>query len=281
MATQPEGKKRKTKLEKICELESSLKIQKEENRRLKKEIQILKASGKEDLSIASEWSKISNTPSVGDGSSVGGGEEKLKDALRALKRVTVKQELSLKTFRAKAKQRRGEMEQKDQILEKMQKEIKALESAHEKLRGSGTDDLSILKARVADLELQLAKEETGKEEQSKKLKETTKDITSLRETLENVRGKPKRAPSSMSVRSGDSVGSSIEDMAKLKRELANKLEKIATLEFDLEAARDEIFEMKQKNQGVNFETAFPATAAPGMDDFFDDEDDDEDDFWGS
>jgi DNA repair exonuclease SbcCD ATPase subunit len=280
MATQPDGKKRKTKLEKICELESSLKIQKEENRRLKKEIQILKASGKEDLSIKSEWSSFSNAPSVGD-RSVGGSEEKLKEALRALKRVTVKQELSLKTFRVKAKERRGEIEQKDEIVKKFQEEIKALERAHEKLRGSGTDDLSKLKARVADLELQLAKEETGKEEQSKKLQATTKDMTSLRATLESARGRPNRAPSSMSVRSGDSVGSSLEDMARLKRELANKLEKIATLEFDLEAAREEIFEMKQKNQGVNFDTAFPVTAAPGMDDFFDDDDEDEDDFWGS
>jgi uncharacterized protein YukE len=280
MATEADGKKKKTKMEKICELESSLKIQKEENRRLKKEIQTLKASGKEDLSIASEWSGFSNGPSVGDSSvgGAGGSEEKLKEALRALKRVTVKQEMSLKTFRAKAKQRRGEIEQKDQIVETLQEEIKALERAHEKLRGSGTDDLSKLKARVADLELQLAKEETGKEEQSKKLQATTKDITSLRDQLETVKGRPQRAPSSRSVRSTDSSASAMEDMARLKRELANKLEKVATLEFDLEGARDEIFELKQKSQ---FDAAFPVTPAPGMDDFFDDDDEDEDDFWGS
>ena len=37
----------------------------------------------------------------------------------------------------------------------------------------------------------------------------------------------------------------MDDVNKLKKDLANKIEKIARLEFDLEAARDQIYELKQ------------------------------------
>jgi chromosome segregation ATPase len=275
MASSIEGKKKKkTKLEKICELESSIKILTEQNNRLKTEVRSLRASkASEDASIVSEF-----TDGASVGGSVGGNEEKLKEALRALKRVTVKQEMSLKTLRSKTKQRRAEIEQKEQIIEKLEEETRSLKKAHEKLRGVGTDDLSSLKARVADLELHLAREEAGNEEQSKKLKESTQDIISLRDQLEKMRGRVKRAPSSRSLRSSDSVASAAsEDVAKIKRELANKIEKIANLEYDLEAGRDEIHELKRKNQ---FDESFPVTPAPGMDDFFSDEDEEADDFWG-
>ena len=174
MASSLEGKKKKkTKLEKICELESSIKILKEENNRLKTEVRSSKASkASEDASIVSEF-----TDGASVGGSVGGNEEKLKDALRALKRVTLKQEMSLKTLRSKAKQRRAEIEHKEQIIEKLEEENRSLKKAHEKLRGVGTDDVSSLKARVVDLELELAREEAGNEEQSKKLKESKQDIT--------------------------------------------------------------------------------------------------------
>ena len=269
---------KKTKLEKIYELQGQLKVQKEENRRLKKEISHWKEKAKqhhhhEDMSVTSE---ITDGPSV---TSAGGttSEDKLKEALKSLKRVTVKQEMSINTLRQKSKQRRSELEQKDKVIEQLRAEIQALKKAHEKLRGHGTDDLGQLRARVADLELQLAKEDTLKKEQSKQLEKTNQDVSSLRNQLDFVRGRVQRVPSSRSLNSNTSSVSALEDLNRLKRELAHKTEKIVNLEFDLEAAREQIEDLKQKQQ---FETEFPATPAPGADDFFSDEEDD-DDFWGN
>jgi chromosome segregation ATPase len=281
-----EKKQKKTKLEKICELESNLKLLKEENRRYRKEVAHLKEQQHNEE--ASQVSEFSDFPSV---ASAGGGknEEKLKDALRALKRVTVKQELSLTTLRSKAKQRRNELEQKDSVIEKMREEIKSLKKAHDRLRGTETDDVGVLRKRLADLELKLAKEDTKNEEQNKRLLETSENVSTLRSQLDGVRGRVPRMASSKSLRSTESSHasrSSVEDVNRLKRELASKMEKIANLEYDLESAREEIVEMKQQKHamegfGDGFETAFPQTMAPGAEDFFSDEEDDEDDFWGT
>jgi DNA repair exonuclease SbcCD ATPase subunit len=280
-----EKKERKTKLEKICELESSLKLLKEENRRYKKEVAHLKDRHNEDEHSASQVSEFSDFPSVTSPGGKAGGrknEEKLKDALRALKRVTVKQELSLKTLRSKAKQRRSELEQKDSIIEKMRDEIKALKKAHDRMRGNDTAGAGALRQRVADLELQLAKEDTKNEEQNKRLVETTENVSTLRGQLDGLKGRVSRAPSSQSVRSGSSQGSSVEDINRLKRELATKMEKIANLEYDLEVAQEEIVEMRQTKFATDafadgFGTAFPSNAA--AEDFFTDDEDDEEDFW--
>jgi hypothetical protein len=279
MATSPAAgtnKNKKTKLEKIFELESSLRISKEGNRALKKELHYFKGKAgipvDEDGSVGSEFTD----PSVA--STVGGGDNKLKEALRALKRVTVQQELSLKTLRVKAQQRRKEIEQKDEIFENLREEVESLKKAHNKLRGNGSDNVGALQARLADLELELAKEDTRKEDQTKKLTESRKDITSLRGQLEQIKGRPQRAPSSRSLKSADTSLSSADDVSRLKRELAKKMEKIANLEYDLESARDEIHELKQKKE---FGFSFPATPAPGTEDFFSDNEEEEDDFWGS
>jgi DNA repair exonuclease SbcCD ATPase subunit len=280
-----EKKQKKTKLEKICELESSVKLLKEENRRCKKEVAHLKEQHDDEESQVSEFSDFPSVTSPGGVKT----EEKLKDALRALKRVTVKQELSLKTLRSKAKQRRNELEQKDSVIEQMREEIRSLKKAHDRMRGKDTDDVGMLKTRVVDLELKLAKEDTKNEEQNKRLVETTENVSTLRGQLDGLKGREPRRRSSKSLRSTESSlasKSSVEDVNKLKRELAKKMEKIANLEYDLETAQEEIVEMKQSKFamdgfGDGFETAFPATPAPGAEDFFSDDEDGDDDFWGT
>jgi len=270
-AVERSSRQRKTKLEKIAELESKVKILKEENSRFRKEIYSLKTTGKDENCKARGWSNVSagSPPS---------SEEKLKEALRALKRVTVNQEMSLTALRSKARQRRAELDHKDECIVKLEDQLRALRRAHEKLRGSGTDDVGALRARLADLELKLANEEAGKQEQSKKLTASKEDISTLRNQLERLKGKMQRVPSSKSIRSTDSSNaSSAEDLARLKRELAKKTEKIAFLENDLEEARDEIHQLRKKKQS---EASFPTTPAPGDDDFFSDNED-EDEFWAA
>jgi DNA repair exonuclease SbcCD ATPase subunit len=275
-STAADGKKKKTKLEKIAELESKLKILKEENKRLKEQ---------QPQQHGGSLSSVSGIPV--SPSKAAGDVEKLKDALKALKRVTVKQEMTLSNLRQKAKQRRQEIDHKDKIIKKLQEENKAYEIAHEKLRaneGDKSSDVAELKGRIADLELRLAKEETSKEEQQKELKKSQDGISSLQMKLATIQGNGSRGvnrhSSSASLGSASfmSEGTTGEDLIRLKKELAKKAEKIANLQYDLELAKDEIHDLKQ--QSNDFGAAFPTTSTPGSDDFFD-TDDDDDDFWGN
>jgi uncharacterized coiled-coil protein SlyX len=276
-------KPRMSKTEKIAELLGKLKLLTEENKQLKRESKkngSLSASQHSGEGDNIEQNSVSNGKSHGE-------RDKLKEALRALKRVTVKQEMSLATLRQKSKQRRGELEQKSKIMKKLQEENKAYRIAHEKMReNSGNDDL---RARIADLELQLAKEENTKAEQSEKLKEREAGITSLQAKLSNmnkgaIRGVSRNASSDSSV-GGLSMASvsssltSVEDVDKMKRDLAKKMEKITNLQHELEACKDEIHDLKQKDQ---FSNAFPSmTPAQSDDDDFFDDDDGDNDVWAA
>ncbi len=289
------GKPKKTKLEKIAELEGRLKVVLEENRRLK-------GGGAADPSSSSSAGRLSSKlaedsksggdwwlpdgggddgPSVASSKTGGGGDaEKMKEALRALKRVTVKQEMTLATLRQKSKQRRAEIEEKDRRIKELTAENKAFRIAHERMTasaGGDNHDVSELRARLGDLELQLAKAQTAKEAQSRMLKDSEEGISSLQTQLATMRGRGVDRNSSFSSQSIISDASAGEDVAKLKRELAKKTEKIVNLQHDLEVAKDEIHDMKQRHQ---FSASFPLTPAPGSDDFFDDDDED-DDFWGN
>ena len=331
-------KKKKTKLEKIGELETEMKLLKDENKKLKKQVHYLKKSSSSSNhpsspkpSLLEELESIttgggtadgqnSSVAAGGESSSVAGGsmtggstvDDKLKDALRALKRVTMKQELELKKLRQKSKQRRHEIETKDRIMDKLQNEIQSLKDAFEKIRNATSDQ--DLKLRLVDLELQLAKEKATKEHQSKELSRSQHDVQTLQGQLAKVKNsnllgakmmKQQSSPSSKSFQSNDnsnnnnntsnnddlgSMASSTiaEDgayIAKLRKELSKRIETIANLEFELETARDEIHDMKRNKQYDN--ATFPMTPPPGkeLDDFFagtsdEDDDDDDDDFWG-
>ncbi|KAL3916926.1 MAG: hypothetical protein SGILL_004953 [Bacillariaceae sp.] len=273
MPSETKPKNKLTKLEKIAELQGKVKILQEENRRLKEGSTSNHGGGldwgfTESSSVASSPSKTSSDV------------EKLKDALKALKRVTMKQEMTLSNLRQRAKQRRQEIEHKDKIIMELKDANEAFQVAHKKIRGSGDgDDETKLKARLADLELQLAKEVTTKEEQKRRLKESQDGISSLQMKLANVKGGRgvNRHSSNASLSSSASFmsdGTSGEDLIRLKKELAKKAEKIANLQYDLENAKDEIHDLKQK---TDF-NAFPMNSTTQSDDDFFTDDDDED-FW--
>lgn len=261
------SKRRMTKTEKIAELIGKLKLVQDENKRLKEELEANKSS--EGLGNGSSHHKNVSTRE----------RDKLKEALRTLKRVTVKQEVSLATLRQKSKQRRQEIEQKDKIIKKLEHDNQAFRKAHERMKsenGDG-DDISTLKSKLADLQLRLANEETSKKEQSEILKEREAGISSLQAMLATAKGRGvARTHSSdsgqMSMMSDSTAG---EDNAKLKKELAKRSEKITNLQHELDICKDEIHDLKQRNQ---FTTAFPTTPAPGELDFFEDSGEG-DDFW--
>jgi uncharacterized coiled-coil protein SlyX len=274
-------KPRISKTEKIAELQSKLKLLAEENKQLNRESKKNSLSARQDAGDNIERNSESSGKSRGE-------RDKLKEALRALKRVTVKQEMSLATLRQRSKQRRGEIEQKDKIMRKLQEENKAYRIAHEKIReNNGNDDL---RARLADLELQLAKEENTKAEQSEKLKEREAGITSLQAKLsKNTNNKGGSRGVSRTTSSDSSVGglsmasasssiTSAEDVGRMKRDLAKKMEKITNLQHELEACKDEIHDLKQKDR---FSSAFPMTPAQGDDDDFFDDDDGDNDVWAA
>ena len=196
--------------------------------------------------------------------------------MRALKRVTVKQELSLSSLRSKARERRHEIEQKNDKIKELKNENKALTEVHEKMLSMDTSDVGALTAKVAELELQLARAGSKNSEQTKKLEESKESMTTLRGQLEKVRNRPQRQPSSRSVRSNEYSLSAAEDVNRLKRELARKLETIVNLEHSLQLAEDEIHDLKQKR---DLHAEFPPTPAPGAEDFFSDDEEEEEDFW--
>jgi chromosome segregation ATPase len=273
-------KERKTKSEKICELQSALKLQKEETRRLRAKLN--GGSG----STAATSNRYKNDDN-----------DKLKEAVRALKRVTVQQEKSLRTLRQTSKQRRAELRLKDEQIQHYQQQLQAYQTAHAnmtQLQGNDSDDdMAKWKARVADLELQLAQQDTTNKDVSKQLEASTQETKSLKEQLEGLgqhkqKPPPGRHASNRSLTSTQSskASSSVEDFSKLKRELAKKMEIIARLEFDLEAAQEEIVALQQKvtsATSAGFDNPFPVAVFPESDDedfFSDGYDDDDDDVWG-
>eukprot|EP00535_Pseudo-nitzschia_heimii_P006412 CAMPEP_0197190464 /NCGR_PEP_ID=MMETSP1423-20130617/21699_1 /TAXON_ID=476441 /ORGANISM="Pseudo-nitzschia heimii, Strain UNC1101" /LENGTH=272 /DNA_ID=CAMNT_0042642851 /DNA_START=222 /DNA_END=1040 /DNA_ORIENTATION=+ len=257
-------KRRITKTEKIAELQGKLKILRDENRVLKEEVENSKTT--EDLSNGSNHRTVSTKE-----------RDKLKEALRTLKRVTVKQEVSLATLRQKSKERRQEIEYKDKLIKKLELENEAFRTAHERLRSNPEDDVSALRSELADLQLKLANEENTKAEQFEKLREREAGISSLQAMLADARGRGvSRTPSSdsaaLSMMSDSTAG---DDVAKLKKDLAKRSEKITNLQYELDICKDEIHDLKQRNQSLN---VFPSTPAPGDLDFFEDNGEEED-FW--
>lgn len=246
-----------------------LKLVQDENRRLREEVEANKAS--EGLGNGSSHHKSVSTKE----------RDKLKEALRTLKRVTVKQEVSLATLRQKSKQRRHEIELKDKVIKKMELDNQAYRKAHERMKAENDDkdDVSALKSKLADLQLRLANEETSKAEQTEKLREREAGISSLQAMLATAKGRGvARTHSSdsgqMSMMSDSTAG---EDTAKLKKELAKRSEKITNLQHELDIYKDEIHDLKQRQQFTN---AFPTTPAPGELDFFEDNGE-ADDFWSA
>lgn len=258
------SKRRITKTEKIAELIGKLKLVQDENRRLKEEVATNNSSGGLNGSVVSTKER-----------------DKLKEALRTLKRVTVKQEVSLATLRQKSKQRRNEIEQKDKIIRKLENDNQSYHKAHERMKAESDekDDVAALKSKLADLQLRLANEETSKAEQSEIIREREAGISSLQAMLASAKGRGvNRTYSSDSGHlSMMSEATSGDDFAKMKKELAKRSEKITNLQHELDICKEEILDLKQRNQ---FTDAFPATPAQGEVDFFEDNGEG-DEFWSA
>jgi DNA repair exonuclease SbcCD ATPase subunit len=273
---------RKTKQEKIFELEARLKMAVEENSILKKNNQKLR-DGK-------PGSSRSSNVDIGDA-------DKLKDALKAMKRVTVNQEMSLKTLRDKAQHRRKELKDKDSIIYTLQRQVRSLKKA---INGTGND----LEAKLNEMQKTCFEEESRSIELEEQLEKSEQEVRRLQKQqgAGGSRGGLKRILSNGSLKSTESNSTAAEfDVARLKKELANKTSKIVQLEMQLEALNDDLHDFQQSEAAgkdpfpsdpfaaeveddgfADFNTDFNASSAAfSLGDYSDDEDseEDEDNFW--
>jgi len=275
--TPPDGddeNKKKSKLEKIFELQADRKRLKEENKSLRKQLETYQRGG--------------NSPSRKRASAKSGDEEKLMAAMSALKRVTVKQEQNLCTLRSKAEQRRHELAEKDAKIDSLKKEVAKLKRSLKSRKAAPNDvDMEDVRAKVEDLQMNCTEQESQNADLAEQLKESEDRVKSLQKQLDSARGLIKGAPSATSLYSTGDISMSEMDVAKLRKDLANKIERIVLLEFDLEMCKDELHEMRQTRSSTasyqapdaqNYEAAdFDGSFYSDLSDE-DDEEDDEEDF---
>lgn len=262
-----DDKKKKSKLEKIYELQAT-------NKGLKEEIRTIRRQ------LHSVQNGASPLPPDEQSTSSASNEEKLLEAMKALKRVTVKQEMSLNTIRSKAEQRRQQVAERDEMIKQLQEEINTYKDAQKARKSvSNNSDLAGLREKVEDLQLKCSEQENRNKMLTLQLEASEEKTRNLNKQLESARILMERAPSSRSIKSAESSASEF-DVARMRRELATKIERIVLLEFDLEMCKDELHEIKQQRQMMH--DAFPVQnvqtndAGFNGDDFFsDDEDDDE------
>lgn len=244
----------------------------EENRRLQREIAAMHGNRMEDSSVVSSATMSTTTTTKGK------YDDKLKEAMKALKRVTISQEQCINQMQQKAQERRKEIKMKDAKIQALQRENASLKTVQNQLRESSGSDEGSLQSKLADMQVKFGEMENQSAEMGQKLRETEEECSRLQREV--VRGRMQRSASSRSIKSvetGSSMQSEMESAAKLKKELAQKIEKIVLLEMDLEMVKDELHELKQK-QMMN--DAFPGTDfKSGDEDFFDDDEDDDDPFW--
>ena len=275
---------RKTKQEKIFELEARLKVAVEENSGLKKDSQKLRDGH------SSSPSKNVDT----------GDADKMKDTVKAMKRVTVNQEMSLKILRDKAQHRRKELKDKDSIIYSLQRQVRSLKKA---IHGTGND----LEEKLNEMQKTCFEEESRSIELEEQLGKSEQEVRRLNKKLQGAggsRGGLKRILSNGSLKSTESNSTAAEfDVARLKKELANKTNRIVQLEMQLEALNDELHDFQQSEAAgkdifpsdpfateveddgfADFNTDFNASSAAfssSLGDYSDEEDseEEEDNFW--
>lgn len=210
-------------------------------------------------------------------------------AMSALKRVTVKQEQSLCTLRSKAEERRREVAEKDMKIDALKKEVaklkRYLKSRKDASTRSTDDDMDVLHSTMEDLQMNCTEQESRNKDLAEQLRESEERVKSLQKQLDSARGLIKGAPSATSILSTGDVSISEMDVAKLRKDLANKIERIVLLEFDLEMCKDELHELRQTRSSSascpspdaqNYEAAdFDGSF---FSDLSDEDDDDEDDW---
>lgn len=275
--TPPNGEeKKKSKLDRIFELQADRKRLKEENKSLRKQ-----------LDAHQQGTASPNRKRAAKSSE----EEKLLAAMNALKRVTVKQEQNLCTLRSKAEERRQELAEKDLKIDALKKEVsklkRSLKAKHKTAPSSSTisDDIdSDLRTKMEELQLNSTEQANRNKELTEQLKESEERVKSLQKQLDSARGLIKGSPSATSILSSGDMSMSEMDVAKLRKDLANKIERIVLLEFDLEMCKDALHELRmtRSSSAASYPEAQNYEAADDDGSFYDsysdlsDSDDDED-----
>lgn len=239
------NRKRVTKDEKIAQLKSELKLSKEENARLKREVEQLKQGGE----AGGSKTGTSSNNAKKDQSQYSREEEqqKFREAMRAFKKVTVKQELCIKTLRGKAKERRKDIKERDNQIKKLEQKMRSLETANKSIKGDQD-----LHSKFKSLQIEKDRLEEILDEKESQLESLQKQRKNLLDPLS--KGSKHDKPSDGdSVESGSSAFQSVAtesdfNVAKLKAELARKSEKILSLQMNLENVKDELFAAKQQKR---------------------------------
>mmetsp|Transcript_26526 Transcript_26526/g.39237 ORF Transcript_26526/g.39237 Transcript_26526/m.39237 type:complete len:261 (+) Transcript_26526:208-990(+) len=253
-----EEKKKKSKLEKIYELKATSKGLKEENRILRKQLKDFKL-GKTNGGPSEEESVSS------------ANESKLMEAMKALKRVTMKQEMLVNTVRTKSEQRRKQVLERDGSIRRLQQEVVSLKLAASASRSADTDDDVIsLRNKIGDLEIRCADQENLNRILTNQVQIGEEKIINLERQVESARALVGRGSSNKSI---DSSSSEF-DLARMKKELASKIEQIVLLEFDLEMCKEELHELKE-NRPFPDQDMKPNYINSYTEDFYSDEDDEE------
>jgi chromosome segregation ATPase len=204
--------------------------------------------------------------------------------------------MSLKTLRDKAQHRRKELKDKDSIIYSLQRQVRSLKKA---IHGTGND----LEEKLNEMQKTCFEEESRSIELEEQLDKSEKEVRRLQKQqgAGGSRGGLKRILSNGSLKSTESNSTAAEfDVARLKKELANKTSKIVHLEMQLEALNDELHDFQQNGAAgkdhfpldpfateveddgfADFNTGFNANSAFSLGDYSDDEDseEEEDNFW--
>lgn len=235
------GKVKKSKLEKIFELETEVKILKRENERLNGLLEERRAS----IGAASDSNNDNNSNSNFSNSREGGvvDEEssdaleirRMKEAFVALKNVAITQEKSLHAMRTRALERRKELESKDREIATLRKRVKTLQKIQEGLaKAKGT---TALQGEFDELQLAYFEEQNTTAKLQAEVAEKEKAISSLQALLK---------AKTEAVESSPKLGSSPALVAQLKKELGKKSKEVAELQHQVETLNEELHSLQSR-----------------------------------
>lgn len=259
VAAAKEERLRKTKLEKIAELEADLRLFKEENRLLRKGIINQKGEGHVN-DVDKTDGQAPDTEDV----------ERMKTALKSLKRVTVKQELSLQSMRESANDRRKQLQEKDEKISKLKQQLRSMKKTMKSMqRGESNDDLH---GRIQELETKYFDEKRKSSNLRQQAEKSDAKVKHLEEKISI-----QQVPFNTSSRSLSS-NTSNSDLSRIKQELAKKSSRLVSLEYELETTKEELADLRRQTANNNnngsdtslqssFQSSFQASFVLGDDGF--------------
>lgn len=234
------GKVKKSKLEKIHELQAELKVIKEENSRLQKALIAVRNDGNGDTSHHSSSSE--ETSQI----------KKMKQAFVALKNVTVSQEKTIHSMKQRATERRKQVQKRDAEIATLYKQIETLQGLQEGLtKAKGGEDI---RKEFLDLQEAFFDEQTITAKLEAELAEKEKIIDGLQSVLKAQK----------------LLVSNQSETNYLKAQLQQKTSALDSLQDQVEELTEELLEIKSTSIGG------PSThgnlSSIGDDDYFDDDD---------